>query len=154
MIVGYFFSRTTFSSATEKREGFEEMNEILIEKETRIEQLENYINQLLENGKIPSNPGNKKDDLTRIEGIGPKTEKILNENGIINFSQLAEKTLDELRSVLTTAGSVYLRHNPESWPEQAALLASGKKWKSPVFFPLRREQNFPPPKTESTWYQK
>lgn len=127
MIVGYFFSRTTFSSAPEKREGFEEMNEILIEKQTRIEQLENYISQLLENGKIPSTPGNKKDDLTRIEGIGPKTEKILNENGIINFSQLAEKTLDELRTILTTAGSVYLRHNPESWPGQAALLVTGKE---------------------------
>lgn len=140
MVVGFFFSKKRFHIDSKNQEAYKELNEILLEKENRIEQLENYINQLLENGEITqdeisSSPSDEKDDLTLIEGIGPKTKEILNENGIEKFSQLAEKSLEELRIILATAGSVFLRHNPETWAQQASLAAKGewealKEWQN------------------------
>lgn len=63
------------------------------------------------------------DDLTLIEGIGPKIDKILKEAGIITFSQLAEKSPEEIKDILNRAG---LRlGDPTSWPEQASLAAQG-----------------------------
>jgi predicted flap endonuclease-1-like 5' DNA nuclease len=64
------------------------------------------------------------DDLSRIEGVTPKIETALQENGITSYERLA--TCDEfrLRSILRNAG---LRFTPTltSWPEQADLLARG-----------------------------
>lgn len=63
------------------------------------------------------------DDLTLIEGIGPKIDKILKEAGIATFRQLAEKSPEEIKGILNRAG---LRlGDPTSWPEQASLAAQG-----------------------------
>ena len=66
-------------------------------------------------------------DLTRIEGIGPKISGILNEAGILNYAQLAEASVDRLREVLRGAGSRYQMAKPNSWPQQARLAAE-EKW--------------------------
>ncbi len=61
------------------------------------------------------------DDLTLVEGIGPKVASILNQNGIINFRQLAEADVSHLEHVLRSAGLQMM--NPGTWPEQARLAA-------------------------------
>jgi predicted flap endonuclease-1-like 5' DNA nuclease len=67
-----------------------------------------------------------KDDLTKIEGIGPKVQGLLNEAGITSFAQLAAKTPEELDAIMDAAGSIYKAMDEGSWPKQAALAAEGK----------------------------
>ncbi|HHH41147.1 MAG TPA: DUF4332 domain-containing protein [Chloroflexi bacterium] len=65
------------------------------------------------------------DDLTRIEGIGPKISRLLQEAGIMTFAQLAETDVERLREILAEAGLTALA-DPGTWPEQARLAAEGK----------------------------
>ena len=67
-------------------------------------------------------------DLKKIEGIGPKIETILKSNGIRTFRQLADASVDQLQQILHAAGNRYKMHQPDSWPDQAALAANGQ-WK-------------------------
>lgn len=68
----------------------------------------------------------KKDDLKVIEGIGPALERMLNENNIFSYNQLADHTVEQLDNLLDKAGPRFRVHVPETWPEQAALLRDGK----------------------------
>ncbi len=70
----------------------------------------------------------KENDLKAIEGIGPKIEKILKENGIDTWKKLAETQVDRLKEILEKAGKRFQLADPGSWPEQAGLAAAGK-WK-------------------------
>ena len=65
------------------------------------------------------------DDLTKIEGIGPKIAEILNSNGITSYAQLAVTDPQMIRGYLDAAGARYNMTNPASWPEQAQLAAAG-----------------------------
>lgn len=66
-----------------------------------------------------------KDDLKKIEGIGPKIETLLGEAGIISFSDLAKADIKTLKAVLEKAGNRYKMHDPGSWPQQAKLALAG-----------------------------
>ena len=68
------------------------------------------------------------DDLTKIEGIGPKIEQLLNEAGILNFAQLKSASRDVIKAILDNGGPQFKMHEPESWPKQAALADKGE-WK-------------------------
>ncbi len=73
------------------------------------------------------------DDLTKIEGIGPKIAEIFNNNGISSYESLANSSVDSLKSILVAAGNRFARHNPGTWPAQARMAADGnwdelKKW--------------------------
>ena len=63
------------------------------------------------------------DDLVRLEGIGPKVAKILNEAGITTFAGLAAANAADLQKTLSAAGLQMM--NAEGWIEQAALAARG-----------------------------
>jgi len=65
------------------------------------------------------------DDLAKIEGIGPKIVGLLNERSIYTFSDLAKAELSVLQDVLQQAGSRFRLANPDTWAEQAQLLADG-----------------------------
>ncbi len=65
------------------------------------------------------------DDLQVIEGIGPQIERTLNGAGIRTLGQLAEKTPDEIREILSVNPRFKLA-NPSTWPKQARLAADGK----------------------------
>ena len=66
----------------------------------------------------------KPDDLTVIEGIGPKIKLILAEAGITRFDQLAECEVDHLAGIMKNAN---LRiANPKTWPSQARMAAAGE----------------------------
>ncbi|MCK5375982.1 MAG: hypothetical protein KAJ97_02805 [Acidobacteria bacterium] len=70
----------------------------------------------------------QRDDLKRIEGIGPKIEKLLNNDEIHTWAELSEVPVDRLKSILRRAGEHYRFHEPTSWPDQAKLAAEGR-WK-------------------------
>ena len=70
---------------------------------------------------VPAAP----DDLRKIEGIGPKVSSLLAASGITTFAQLANSDVGRLQEILDAAGSRYRIINPETWPEQSALAASG-----------------------------
>lgn len=66
------------------------------------------------------------DDLTKVEGIGPKIAEIFQEAGIHTFADLANKSEDDLKDILNEAGPRYASKNPGSWPKQAQMAADGK----------------------------
>ena len=68
----------------------------------------------------------KADDLTLVEGIGPKIAELLTQAGITTFAQLANTKPTAIKSILETAGKRYQMHDPATWPKQAALARDGK----------------------------
>ena len=68
----------------------------------------------------------KKDDLTKIEGIGKKIAELLAAGEITSFEELAKSTPKKIRSVLDAAGKKFKVHDPATWPRQAKLAAAGK----------------------------
>jgi large subunit ribosomal protein L21 len=66
------------------------------------------------------------DDLTRIEGIGPKIAAVLVQNGITTFAQIAETAPEKITEMLKASGGRFGMARPETWPQQAALAAAGK----------------------------
>ncbi len=69
--------------------------------------------------------GSVRDNLKKVEGIGPKIESLFNTAGIYTFTKLANTDVAVLKQILVDAGSRYNRHDPGTWPEQAALAARG-----------------------------
>ena len=72
--------------------------------------------------------GPARDNLKKVEGIGPFFERILNEAGIITFAQLKNADRDTLKAIIDAAGPEYHSHEPETWPYQAGLADRGE-WK-------------------------
>lgn len=68
----------------------------------------------------------KQDDLTMVEGIGPKIAEILSTAGIATWAELAKADSDNLRDILAGAGDRYKMHDPGTWAKQAELAAAGK----------------------------
>ena len=66
-----------------------------------------------------------KDDLKKIEGIGPKIADLLVAKGIITFADLSQTSSDTLKNILDGAGSKYKMHDPSTWAKQASLAANG-----------------------------
>lgn len=66
------------------------------------------------------------DDLTKIEGIGPKINEILQEAGIATFADLAGTDPERIREMLATADGKFASHDPETWPKQAEMARDGK----------------------------
>lgn len=69
-------------------------------------------------------PAGEPEDLTVIEGIGPKMSSALIAAGITTYAQLAAATEDDLRAAIEAAG---MRFSPSlvTWAEQAAYAARG-----------------------------
>lgn len=62
-------------------------------------------------------------DLTLVEGIGPKIGEALQAAGIHTFADLAGTSKEDLAKILNAAG---LSADPTTWSKQAALAAAGK----------------------------
>jgi len=69
---------------------------------------------------------NKKDDLKRIEGVGPKIQKLLSAAGINTYKKLAKTDASAVRKILDAAGPSFKLADPGSWKKQADLAAKGK----------------------------
>ena len=76
--------------------------------------------------KAPAPATDAKDDLRKVEGIGPKIAELLNNAGINTFAQLGATEVDRIKEILAEAGSRYAAHNPGTWPRQAQMAADGK----------------------------
>ena len=75
----------------------------------------------------------QKDDLTKIEGIGPKIAELFTKNGIKTFADLADTKKSDLVKILEE--NRLASHDPGSWSKQAALARDGKwekleKWQN------------------------
>lgn len=68
----------------------------------------------------------KADDLTKVEGIGPKAAEAFNNAGINSYAELAAKSADELKAILDEAEGNFAAMDPGTWPEQAQMAADGK----------------------------
>lgn len=71
---------------------------------------------------VSANP----DDLTKVEGIGPKAAEALLAAGFDTFGKLAEAQPDTIKEILTEASSTMAHLDPTSWPKQAQMAADGK----------------------------
>ncbi len=67
-----------------------------------------------------------KDDLKKIDGIGPKIQEILNNKGIHTYRSLKKSDRDTLKSYLDEAGTQFKLHEPDTWPRQAGYAEKGK----------------------------
>ncbi len=63
------------------------------------------------------------DDLTVIEGIGPKIVESLNAGGVMTFGQLAASSPADIAAML---GPMFAVHDPTTWPQQAQMAATGQ----------------------------
>lgn len=68
------------------------------------------------------------DNLQIVEGVGPKMESVLKENGIHSWSALASNSPEDLKAILAKYGDKYTRIiDPQTWPQQAGL-ARDRQW--------------------------
>lgn len=72
-------------------------------------------------------------DLTKIEGIGPKIAEILKKGGISTYEKLAESSYQEIEALMAEAGPQFNLHDATTWPKQAKMAANNewealKKW--------------------------
>ena len=65
-------------------------------------------------------------DLTIVEGIGPKINELFHNAGIKTFAQLAAATVPQMRKILDDGGSRFRIANPGTWAQQGALAAENK----------------------------
>lgn len=72
---------------------------------------------------VPVSESKSADDLTKLEGIGPKVAKVLNDTGIMSFADLASAEAAKVQETLNASGMQYM--NPEGWIAQAKLAAAG-----------------------------
>ena len=63
------------------------------------------------------------DNLRKLEGIGPKVEKILNEAGVTTYADLAAMGAKKADEILDAAGLQMM--DSAGWIEQAELAAKG-----------------------------
>ena len=63
------------------------------------------------------------DDLTKIEGIGPKISETLVSAGVATFAELAKKKPTEISEIIS---DVRGSHITDTWPRQAELARDGK----------------------------
>jgi predicted flap endonuclease-1-like 5' DNA nuclease len=68
-----------------------------------------------------------RDDLTVIEGIGPKIADLLDGHDIRTFAVLAGTTVEHLREILNAGGASFRLADPTTWPRQARL-AANRDW--------------------------
>ena len=66
------------------------------------------------------------DDLTKIEGIGPKAAEVFVTAGINTFALLATTPLDTMKELLANAEAKVQHLDPTTWATQSQLAADGK----------------------------
>jgi large subunit ribosomal protein L27 len=65
------------------------------------------------------------DNLTAIEGIGPKTQAALYSSGITTYAQVASTSAEELLRIVKEEHNVHLVGDASTWPKQAQFLVDG-----------------------------
>lgn len=68
----------------------------------------------------------KENDLTVVEGIGPKIQGLFHNHNINTWQTLSECSVEKCQEVLNSGGDRYKIHKPGTWPKQSGLAAQGK----------------------------
>ncbi|WP_420571040.1 hypothetical protein [Kordia sp.] len=68
----------------------------------------------------------KEDDLTIVEGIGPKIKDLFHNHDITTWKELSDTSIEKCQEVLNSGGERFKVHNPGTWPRQAQLAYEGK----------------------------
>lgn len=79
---------------------------------------------VLDGGKVVDAAPQGLDELTKIEGVGPKIQEVLYAAGITSFASLA--TADVAQIVVLLQDNGLGMHEPTTWPQQAGLAAAGR----------------------------
>ena len=66
------------------------------------------------------------DDLTIIEGIGPKAAEVLVAAGITTFAELAATDVEKVKEILSASTAKVSHLDPTTWAQQSQLAADGK----------------------------
>ncbi|MGB3142533.1 MAG: 30S ribosomal protein S2 [Maribacter sp.] len=66
------------------------------------------------------------DDLTKIEGVGPKAAEALVAAGMTSYADVAKGDAEKIKEILTESSSRMAHLDPTSWPKQAKMAAEGK----------------------------
>jgi len=111
----------------------EKAKEPVVEKvaEPVVEKVEEVVEEVKEEPKAEEKKPkkaakSKADDLTKVEGIGPKAAEALTNSGIATFGDLAKADPEKIKETLTEASSRMAHLDPTSWPKQAQMAADGK----------------------------
>lgn len=128
-----FFRRDGSNVLVEKEREIEGLKAQLIDArkqkddfELRLKEVENTENQIDSAAKFGFSPmKNGEDNLTIIEGIGPKISSILKENGYKTFASVSQAEVSTLQTILDGKGPSYRLAKPGSWPKQAAMCVAG-----------------------------
>ncbi len=65
-----------------------------------------------------------KDNLTKITGVGPKIQQLLNAGGIMTYNDLAKAKKSTIEKILDDAGPRFNAHDPSTWMTQAKEMAT------------------------------
>ena len=68
----------------------------------------------------------KENDLTIVEGIGPKIRELFHNFDIKTWAALGNTSVEKCQEVLNSGGKRFEIHRPKTWPMQAKLAAEGK----------------------------
>ena len=95
--------------------------------ETRVRELESFLTEKeQEVATLSARANAMQDDLSFLDGIGPKVSAVLRFAGITSFSRLASTNIDRIREILEAENPNLLRlTDPSTWPEQARMAADG-----------------------------
>jgi large subunit ribosomal protein L21 len=74
----------------------------------------------------PKKASTKADDLTKIEGVGPKAAEAMVNAGLDTFAKVAKAKPEAIATILTDASSRLAHLVTTTWPQQAKLAADGK----------------------------
>ena len=77
---------------------------------------------------VAAGPAPVKQDLTKVEGIGPKIEGLLNKKGVISYAQVSDCAVTFLEQMIEEAGPNFATHRgmTGTWPAQAKLADLGQ----------------------------
>ncbi len=70
-----------------------------------------------------------RNDFTVIEGIGPKINDLIHDDGIHTYSELALTDVAHIQKILDKAGPAFTLAKPDTWPAQSNF-AAGNQWEA------------------------
>ncbi len=105
----------------------EEKAEAVVEKDTPKQTKEDVapVTEKKEKAAVKKTVKVDSDNLTKIEGIGPKAAEALTKAGVDSYAKLAKTNAEKIKEILTEASSRMAHLDPDSWPKQAKMAADG-----------------------------
>lgn len=68
----------------------------------------------------------KENDLTVVEGIGPKIQELFHNHDVKTWKALSECSVEKCQEVLNSGGERFKMHKPNTWPKQAKMAYEGR----------------------------